>query len=60
MTGMLVLGLAIAWGSGVFEAAGHDHDHGAWHGHDHDHGHGHDHGSEPLVGPFQGPPAADS
>lgn len=58
MTGMLVLGLAIAWGSGVFEAAGHDHDHGSGHGHDH--GHDHDHGPEPLVGPFQGPPAADS
>lgn len=48
MTAMLVLGLMIAWGSGVFEAAGHDHGaHGGLgHGHpSHDHGHhaGHDH-----------------
>ena len=44
MTAMLILGLAIAWGSGVFEAAGHDHGAHGHGGHGHgDHGHG-DHG----------------
>ena len=69
LTAMLVLGLAIAWGSGIFEAAGHDHGH-AGHGHDHGHQghdhhghdhhghdhHGHDHhGHDHDPGPMQGP-----
>ncbi len=60
MTAMLVLGIAIAWVSGIFEAAGHDHSGHDHSGHDHSgHGHaghdhqGHDHalGSGELVGP---------
>lgn len=58
MTAMLVLGLAIAWVSGLAEASGHAH-HGHGHGaHDHGaHDHGaHDHGAHehdegPLLGP---------
>ncbi|MEC8320463.1 MAG: ZIP family metal transporter [Planctomycetota bacterium] len=68
MTAMLVLGLLIAWGSGIFEAAGHDHDHhGHGHGHaghdhsGHDHsGHdhsGHDHSGHDHSGHDHGPPA---
>ena len=58
MTGMLILGLAIAWGSGLFEAVGHDHSHGG--GHDHGH-HGHDHGHHGHDhGPLEGPPASGS
>lgn len=40
LTGMLILGVAIAWGTGWLEASTHDHAH---HDHTHDHGHGHDH-----------------
>lgn len=46
LTGMLILGVAIAWGTGWLEASTHDHSHGHGdHGHDHshDHGHGHSH-----------------
>ena len=56
MTAMLVLGLAVAWGSGIFEAHAHDHGHGDAHGHDHGHGHDHDHDHGPndaaRTGPF--------
>ena len=68
MTAMLVLGLAIAWGSGIFEAHAHDHGHDhaghdhAGHdhaGHDHGPGEAHDHGPGDALqtGPF--PPSAD-
>ncbi len=48
LTGMLILGVVIAWGTGWLEASTHDHshDHGHHHGHDHhhhDHDHDHDH-----------------
>ena len=51
LTGMLILGVAIAWGTGWLEASthdhghdhGHSHDHGHDHSHDHDHDHDHDH-----------------
>ncbi len=61
MTAMLILGLVVAWGSGIFEAHAHDHahDHGTAHDHGHDHGdaHGHDHDHGPseaaATGPFR-------
>jgi zinc and cadmium transporter len=43
LTGMLILGVAIAWGTGWLEASTHDHDHGHGHSHDHGHDHSHDH-----------------
>lgn len=44
LTGMLILGVVIAWGTGILEGLGHDHghDHGGHHHHDHA-GHDHDH-----------------
>jgi zinc and cadmium transporter len=50
LTAMLILGVVIAWGTGILEGLGHDHGHGHDHGghhHHHDHhdhtGHDHDH-----------------
>lgn len=43
LTGMLILGVAIAWGTGWLEASTHDHAHDHGHHHGHDHGHDHDH-----------------
>lgn len=69
MTSMLVLGLAIAWASGVFEAHAHDHgdhaghDHGDHAGHDHGDHAGHDHGDhahDDVSGPVVGPPPPPS
>ncbi|MGA0285707.1 MAG: ZIP family metal transporter [Phycisphaerales bacterium] len=42
LTAMLILGVAIAWGTGILEGLGHDHDHGHGGAHDHHH-HDHDH-----------------
>jgi len=43
LTGALILGIAIAWGTGWLEKATHQHDHGGAHGHDHSHDHDHAH-----------------
>lgn len=42
ITAAFILGLAIAWGSGL---VGHSHEHGPNHDHDHDHDHHHEHAS---------------
>ena len=54
LTLAFIVGLAIAWGSGIFEAGHHHHGHG--HGHGHDHGHSHEATPAGAEGPEIGPP----